>query len=92
MKVRHEYSLLTQWINYADEEIHIHTGMEPFAKSEEFRNLNVGFGLDEGKVLINMLAPGEKCWNFADVFIIVFFCNLIKVSPKFAFAARVESF
>ena len=33
---------------YADEEIHIHSGLEPWCKTDHFKNLNIGFGFDEG--------------------------------------------
>ena len=35
-------------VGIVDEEVGGHKGMRPFVKSEEFKKLNVGFGLDEG--------------------------------------------
>jgi len=35
-------------VNTSDEELGSHLGMEKFVEHEEFKHMNVGFGLDEG--------------------------------------------
>ena len=48
-----------------DEEIGGKDGMKSFVKSQYFKNLNVGFALDEGGTSLNTKIPlvyGEKTW------------------------------
>ena len=42
------FACLTSLYYCADEEIGGHLGMKLFVKSEKFKNLNIGFCLDEG--------------------------------------------